>query len=149
MSTSSGGRVEPGFKGPWSCCGNGSSARWSGINIAAMVFGFIFFWPVGLVVLFWILSGRHVQDLPNAVRELWNRTFHSQDSLYRSVSDNVVFNDYQQTQFDRIREIKQEIKTRAQRFADFRSDAKRRADQAEFEQFMAGGTPTGSASRGE
>ena len=53
-----------------------------------------------------------------------------------SGTGNQVFNEYQQTQFDRIREIKDEIKERARRFADFRSDAKRRADEEEFRRFM-------------
>ena len=53
--------------------------------------------------------------------------------------DNVVFNEYQQTQYDRIREIKEEIKSRANRFSEFRMDAKRRADQEEFNRFMASG----------
>ncbi len=53
------------------------------------------------------------------------------------VEDNVVFSEYQQTQYDRIREIKDEIKSRSKRFNDFRASAKRRADQEEFNQFMA------------
>ena len=51
-------------------------------------------------------------------------------------SDNEIFNEYQQTQYDRISEIKEEIRTRARRFAEFRSDAKRRADEEEFRRFM-------------
>ena len=41
-----------------------------------------------------------------------------------------------QTQYDRIREIKAEIKERSRRCDDFRADAKR-ADQEAFNQFMA------------
>jgi hypothetical protein len=52
-------------------------------------------------------------------------------------SDNIVFDEYQQTQYDRIREIKEEIKRRTEAFRAFRFDAKRRQDQQEFEAFMA------------
>jgi len=121
----------------------GRSGRWTGVNIVAMVVGFVLFWPVGLVVLFWIYSGRDVRDLPGAVREQWGRMFNGQKSV-QGDSDNVVFNDYQQTQYDRIREIKEEIKSRAQRFAEFRMDARRRADQEEFDRFMANGSKTGA-----
>ena len=48
-----------------------------------------------------------------------------------------MFNEFQQTQYDRINEIKHEIKTRSERFNEFRSDAKRRADKEEFDRFMA------------
>ena len=122
----------------------GRSGRWTTINIAAMVVGFVLFWPVGLVVLFWIYSGRDVQDLPGAVREQWGRMFNGTQRTSGD-SDNVVFNDYQQTQYDRIREIKEEIKSRARRFGEFRMDARRRADQEEFDRFMANGSKTGAS----
>ncbi len=115
-------------------CGQGN---WTGINIAAMVVGFVFFWPVGLVVLFWILTGRNVRDLPGVVQSVWARFFGNWGSEHGFGSDNVVFDEYQQTQYDRIAEIKTEIRERARRFDDFKADAKRRADEAEFNQFMA------------
>ena len=122
----------------------GRSARWSGINIAAMVVGFVFFWPVGLVVLYWIMTGRNVQELPGAVRDQWSRMFNGSRAP-QGHADNVVFSDYQQTQYDRIREIKEEIKSRAQRFSEFRMGARRRADQEEFDRFMANGSKAGRA----
>ena len=107
--------------------------RWTGFNIAAMVVGFVFFWPVGLVVLYWILKGRDARDLPAAIRDQW-RMFRG-GSYNRS--DNVVFNEYQQTQYDRTKEIKDEIDSRARRFTQFRDDAQRRKDEEEFNRFMA------------
>ena len=58
-------------------------------------------------------------------------------------SDNLVFNEYQQTQYDHIQEIKEEIKKRAAAFRAFRSDAKRRKDHREFEEFMASSPDSG------
>ena len=52
-------------------------------------------------------------------------------------SGNSVFNAFQQTQHDRISEIKEEIRDRARRFSEYRADAQRRADEAEFNQFMS------------
>ena len=123
------------------CCGNwGGRGNWSGLNIAAMVLGFIVFWPVGLFMLYWILKGRSVQDLPRGIRRNWSkvsRGWHGTDS-YREGDrgDNVVFNEFQQTQYDRIREIKDEIKERSRRFSEFRANARRRADEEEFNRFM-------------
>lgn len=130
----------------WSRRGDGavSGARWNGINIAAMVLGFVLFWPIGLGILFWILSGRDVRDLPGAIRRQWDQKFRGKQYVAGN-SDNVVFNDYQQTQYDRIREIKEEISSRARRFGEFRMDARRRADQEEFDRFMAGGSKAGAS----
>jgi hypothetical protein len=116
--------------------GGCKGGNWSGMNIAAMVIGFIFFWPVGLVVLYWNISGRDVRDLPSAAQNLWVNLFGKKQSD-SSRGGNSVFNEFQQTQYDRISEIKDEIKNRARSFRDYRSDAKRRADETEFENFMS------------
>lgn len=117
------------------CCGFGGSANWSGTNIVAMVIGFVLFWPLGLFMLYWIFKGRDVVDLRGHLAGKWRR-FKGNDATGANGTDNEVFNEYQQTQHDRIREIKDEIKERARRFAEFRSDAKRRADEEEFRRFM-------------
>ena len=117
----------------------GRKGSWTGFNIAAMVIGFVFFWPVGLVILYWIIRGRDLRDLPAAAREKWSQMFGRSKG---GPSGNIVFEEYQQTQYDRIREIKEEIRERGRRFADFREDAKRRADQEEFNQFMASSPAT-------
>lgn len=110
--------------------------NWSGRNIAAMVVGFVLFWPLGLVLLYWNITGRDVKDLPAAARGLWSKV---SSRGVRGVhdEDNVVFNEYQDTQYDRIREIKAEIEERARRFAAFRADVKRRKDEDEFNRFMS------------
>jgi len=115
-------------------CGGG---HWSGANIVAMVLGFIIFPPLGIVVLVWALMGRPIQELPGWLREKWNQLFPGNRGASYQESDNVVFNEYQQTQHDRIREIRDEIGRRAEAFRAFRFDAKRRKDQKEFEDFMA------------
>ena len=117
------------------CCGFGGKANWSGINIAAMVVGFVLFWPIGLFMLYWIMKGRDVFELKDAASDKWQQ-FKGGNSSKKGRTDNEIFNEYQQTQYDRIREIKEEIKNRARRFAEFRSAAKRRADEEEFRRFM-------------
>lgn len=128
----------------WSCASpqrdhTQHSQKWSGINIAVMVLGFVMFWPAGLMILGWIMSGRDVRDLPSAIKSVWHRFFgcHPFENRFSAGSENIIFNEYQQTQYDRIAEIKNEIRERARRFRDFSTNAKRRADQEEFDQFMA------------
>ena len=121
--------------------GRRDGANWSAINIAAMVVGFMAFWPIGLFVLFWIISGRDVQDLPDTVRRQWSRITDGcrsqQGSGTQGTTDNVVFNEFQEAQYERVREIKDEIKARTRRFREFRANTRRRADEEEFNQFMA------------
>ena len=117
------------------CCGFGAGANWSVTNIVAMVIGFVLFWPLGLFMLYWIFKGRDVTELGRHIGEKWHRC-KGKKGTEAGGTDNQVFNEYQQTRYDRIREIKDEIKERARRFAEFRSDAKRRADEEEFRRFM-------------
>ena len=114
----------------------GKGGNWTGLNLVAMIVGFVVFWPIGLFMVFWICSGRSVHQLPAIASELWARAFGDGSAKGGEHSDNVIFNAYQQTQFDRISEIKEEIKSRAKRFSDFRADVKRRADEEEFNRFM-------------
>ena len=125
-------------------CARGGDANWSCINIAAMVAGFALFWPIGLFMLFWILIGREAQALPAAIRQQCSKVTgfwegqcgHSGQKAHDS-TENVVFNEFQQTQYERIREIKDELKARARRFRDFRANSRRRADEEEFNNFMS------------
>lgn len=136
MTSSSGAMNENGTRSKdGGCCGFGARANWSGINIAAMVIGFVLFWPIGLFLLYWIISGHNVADLGARFAKKWNG-FTGQGRARSHHTDNEFFNQFQQTQFDRIREIKEEIKDRAHRFAEFRTEAKRRADKEEFRRFM-------------
>ena len=132
------------------CCGGwGKGANWSGINIAAMVLGFVLFWPVGLFILYWIVTGGDVRELPQWIYQQWSRLmgmWNGNEGFSKDArSDNVVFNEFQQTQYDRISEIREEIKQRSRRFAEFRANAKRRADKEEFNRFMADAPGSGDA----
>lgn len=143
MSTSNGSTIDHGSHGSSGHCGGGSMSKrgnWAGMNIAVMVIAFILFWPIGLFILYWIASGRHVSALPNTVRRKWDEHFGQSRGMSFSTrfqTGNTVFDAFQQTQYDRIREIKEEIKLRAQRFQDFKANKKRREDEEEFNSFMA------------
>ncbi|MET0065314.1 MAG: DUF2852 domain-containing protein [Candidatus Thiodiazotropha sp.] len=111
--------------------------HWSGANLVAMVLGFVIFPPLGFAVLVWTILGHPIQELPGWVRDKWQHFFGGRRSQPYQDSENIIFNEFQQTQHDRIREIKEEIRKRAEAFKAFRFDAKRRQDQAEFDEFMA------------
>jgi len=138
MTTSGGSTVNMSNNGRMGRSGSGRSCggNWTGLNIATMVVSFVFFGPLGLFVLAWILMGRDVREIPGAAKNLW-RSMTGNANAFTGSSNNVVFDDFQQTQYDRINEIKHEIKNRADRFKAFRDDVKRRQDKEEFDRFMA------------
>ena len=117
------------------CCWGGDG-NWSTTNILALVLGFVIFWPIGLFFLYWIIKGRNIKDIPRSLSSKWSA---SPSNWFKKshTTDNVVFNEYQETQYDRIHEIKEEIRDRDERFTRFRDDIKRRADEAEFKEFMS------------
>jgi len=102
-----------------------------------MVLGFVIFAPLGFVVLLWTITGHPIQELPAWVRDKWARFFRGGNGRTYGESDNTIFNEYQQTQYDRINEIREEIRNRTKAFRVFRFDAKRRKDRQEFDEFMA------------
>lgn len=122
------------------CSHRGASCRWGGhwsaANIGAIVLAFFIWVPLGFAVLLWAATGHAIDDLPAWLRDKW-RQVNSIGKRATDDSDNAVFNEYQQTQHDRIREIKDEIRRRAESFRNFRKDARRRQDQREFDEFMA------------
>jgi len=110
-------------------------SNWSGINIAAMVGSFIVFWPLGLFMVYWCCIGRDARELPGLMKGMFDRVRGINTPGMRS-SSNRIFDEYQQTQYDRIREIKEEIHERAKRFNEFREEQMRKKDQDEFNRFM-------------
>ena len=118
------------------------SGVWSLPNIALMVLGFIIFAPLGFLILFGLIMGVGPLNLPakiaewfNQARESWDGSW-NQVSMPRRGSGNSVFDEYQQTQMDRIDEIRAEIRNRDERFTSFKSDEQRDKERQQFDRFM-------------
>jgi len=98
---------------------------WTPIGIAAMVFGFILAWPIGLAVLAYILWGGRVDDLIN---DLVN-TIKGAIPKPRSSSGNAAFDDYKAATLRDLEEQQAE-------FADYVDQLRQARDRDEFEHFM-------------
>ena len=95
-----------------------------GAWIAAMVLGFILFWPVGLALLFFLIwsnrmgcKGRH-----------WRRNSRTMGGSIRS-SGNSAFDEYKAATISRLEDEQTAFK-------DFLESLRRSKDKAEFDQFM-------------
>ncbi|WP_424932827.1 DUF2852 domain-containing protein [Amaricoccus macauensis] len=90
--------------------------------IAAMVIGFIFFWPVGLALLFYMIGSKRM-----GCHSWKNRRHHSR--AY-SGTGNSAFDAYREETLKRLEEERDA-------FVQFLEELRSAKDRAEFDQFMA------------
>lgn len=107
--------------------------RWTPLNIISMVLGFVFFWPVGLVILFYILSGGDMSQVFERCGD-WvrgKRNAHHGHRAHRAGSTgNSAFEDYREATLKRLQEEEAE-------FHAFMERLRKARDQEEFDRFMA------------
>ncbi|MGI3184891.1 DUF2852 domain-containing protein [Nioella aestuarii] len=94
-----------------------------GAWIAAMVLGFIFFWPIGLALLFYMIWSKRMFNKSCRARK------HSHGHSFRS-SGNTAFDTYKA---DTLRRLEDEQDA----FESFLNRLREAKDKAEFDQFMA------------
>lgn len=96
--------------------------------IATMVLGFVFVWPVGLAILFYMLwSGRM-----RCGKGGWSRKYRKCGRA--GATGNSAFDEYRE---ETIRRLEDERAA----FVDFLDKLRKSKDKAEFDQFMAGRSP--------
>jgi hypothetical protein len=117
----------------------GVCGRWSPFEIAAMVLGFIVFWPVGLAIVFRVLwkkrQGEAV-NVPDWVPRI--------GALGRD-SGNSAFEDWKRGELERLEEERQKLVAAQQEFAEFLGQLKRAKDREEFDRFLAARNKPGVA----
>jgi len=111
-----------------------------------MVVGFIVFWPLGLMMLAYIVWGhrvpelrRHFDGVKQDVRsEFANRSWGcgsgSRSGFTRS--GNVAFDDYRARELKRLEEERKKLEDERHEFETFMANLRRARDQEEFDRFM-------------
>ncbi|TCO72464.1 DUF2852 domain-containing protein [Rhodovulum euryhalinum] len=99
--------------------------RGKGAWIAAMVLGFILFWPVGLALLFYMIWSRRMFNGRCTSR---HDRFHNARHAWRSTG-NSAFDTYKAETLRRLEEEQQA-------FEEFLQRLREAKDKAEFDQFM-------------
>ena len=97
-------------------------ARGKGAWIAAMVLGFIFFWPIGLALLFYMIWSKRMFN--SSCKSMSRRHFHTGRS-----TGNAAFDAYKT---DTLRRLEEE----QENFEAFLRRLREAKDKAEFDQFM-------------
>ena len=124
MTTLAPEATHPSSKDGWfSACENWMDRRGKGAWIAAMILGFIFFWSLGLALLFYMIwSDRMFSKSHSCSR---SKSFYRRDAS----SGNAAFDAYKA---DTLRRLEEE----QQQFEAFMDRLRAAKDQSEFDQFM-------------
>ena len=124
MTTLAPEATHPSSKDGWfSACENWMDRRGKGAWIAAMILGFIFFWPLGLALLFYMIwSDRMFSKSHSCSR---SKSFYRRDAS----SGNTAFDAYKA---DTLRRLEEE----QQQFEAFMNRLRAAKDQSEFDEFM-------------
>lgn len=101
---------------------------WSPLTIALMVIGFIVWWPLGLVMLAWIIWGERVLSW-------WAESRHRLDA--RGSTGNEAFEDYRRAELDRLEAERRRVEREAVEFQEFLRTLRKARDRDEFDRFMA------------
>jgi Protein of unknown function (DUF2852) len=108
-------------------------------EIAGIIAGFIFVWPLALAYLIWKLAG---YPMPAEWRSYLERTFARPFEGFRAAAPfggtgNSAFDDYRRHELERLEEERRRLDEEAKAFASFVEELKRAKDREEFDAFMA------------
>ena len=111
-------------KGGWiSACETWMDRRGKGAWMAAMILGMIFFWPVGLAFLFYMIWSKRMFSKSQSCSH--SNSFYRRDTS----SGNTAFDAYKA---DTLRRLEEE----QQQFEAFMDRLRAAKDQSEFDEFM-------------
>ena len=111
-------------KGGWvSACETWMDRRGKGAWMAAMILGMIFFWPVGLALLFYMIYSKRMFSKSQSCS--YSKSFYRRDTS----SGNTAFDAYKA---DTLRRLEEE----QQQFEAFMDRLRAAKDQSEFDEFL-------------
>jgi hypothetical protein len=124
--------------------------KWSGWEIAAIAAGFLAFWPVGLLALFWkmkkgeLWKGSAEGETPWAPFKGKGKSMAEHFKAWSNVSDvlrtnsgNQAFEEYKAAELAKLDEMRRRLEEDQKAFAEFMERVRRAKDKEEFERFMA------------
>lgn len=123
--------------------GSCGTARWKPLEIAAIVVGFVIWWPVGLALLgvkFAQRRGYKVDDAMSAVRGAFGGMGRAAPPQWRpfagSPTGNAAFDEWRHAELAKLDEERRRIDAAQREFADHLDNLRKARDREEFEGFM-------------
>ena len=127
---------------------NALRPAWTPLTIALMIIGFIVFWPLGLLMLGYIIWGHRVPELKRhfeGAGDSMARDFRGCWGSRRSYSGtsrsgNFAFDDYREKELKRLDVERRRLDEERREFEAYVHDLRRARDKEEFDRFMANRT---------
>jgi hypothetical protein len=119
---------------------------WTPLTVILMVLGFAVAWPLGLLVLAYILWGNNFPGVRNhfeGMKRDWNdawcgpRGGFRSDRTYGFRSGNTAFDDYREAELKRLDEERRKLEEERAEFDGYVRDLRRARDKEEFDRFMS------------
>jgi len=121
--------------------------QWSPLTIALMVLGFIAFWPLGLLVLGYILWGEKFGGSAEKAERYWNKgkawcgvnrghPGWGRQHYGFSSSGNAAFDEYRSEQLRRLEEERARLDAEIEAFHEYMANLNKAKDREEFDRFM-------------
>ncbi len=138
--------------GPWNQHqGYRRCSRWHPLELAAMIVGFIVFWPIGLAILFLKIAQKkegYPGDLFSYARDKaaqgWNASQQTwcgtRSGSYQSrgmrATGNSAFDDWRNAELARLEEERRKLVEAEREFSEYLDRLRRARDREEFDRFM-------------
>ena len=122
-------------------------SRWSPWEIATIILGFVIFWPIGLIALFWKLIKGELWPGSGSGGAPWANWSGFDTSKWRwpeSVrpqTGNSAFEAYRARELERLEQLRRKLVEEEKAFGEFLKRLKQAKDQEEFDRFMAERNP--------
>lgn len=109
---------------------------WTPLTVFLMVVGFLVAWPLGLLMLAYILWGDRIPEFKRS-----GDTFRARHGFQRyagaGASGNAAFDDYRQRELQRLEAERRRLDEERREFEAYVWNLRRAKDQEEFDRFMA------------
>lgn len=116
---------------------------WTPVTIAMMIVGFMIFWPLGLAMIGYIVWGDRLDQFKTDVNKAtdnfsgaFKRGSHFARGRGFDRTGNVAFDDWRETELDRLDEKRRELDAMRADFDTYARELRRAKDQDDFDRFM-------------
>ncbi len=119
-----------------------AKSSWKASNVGLMILGFIFFWPLGLGMLAYIIWGEEMREMFKDLKTRMDGEFKNSGCGQRrsrgfAQTGNVAFDEYRKAELERLEEERRKLEAERAEFDEFLIDLRRVKDKEEFDRFMA------------
>ena len=109
---------------------------WTPLTIFLMVIGFLIAWPLGLLMLAYILWGDRIPEFKRGGEAFrFHGGFRNQSTS--SASGNAAFDEYRRQELKRLDEERRRLDEERRDFEEYVANLRRAKDQEEFNRFMS------------